>query len=151
MSELRECEIRLPRSLDDLEGEYVVAKAFLVVIRGRSGIAVLDDFIEIPNEPDWTESCGHIFFEVLDQGRTFRAVRIPTEDDYRRLRVPRWIQDDETPTCCGQSMLFVGHLDDDRLCRESPVDARKWWHDEARFFVFTCPVCLSVKAIGQQT
>ena len=151
MTERRECEIRLPLSLDVLEGEYAVAKAVLIAFNGRCGLARLDDFTEIANEPDWTESCGEIYFDALDHGQTFRALRIPTEGDYQRLRVPRWIQDDETPTCCGEDMFFVGHLDDDQLWKEHPSDARLWWHDPARFYVFTCHICLSVKAVGQQS
>lgn len=151
MFERSECQIRLPLDLDDPDGAFTVAKAFLVQLRERCGIARLDDFTEIPNEPDWTESCGEVFFDVLNDGQTFRGLRIPTEDDYQLLRVPRWIQDDETPKCCDRPMFFIGHLDDDKLWQESPSDARMWWHDAARFFVFTCPNCLAVKAVGQQS
>jgi hypothetical protein len=47
-------------------------------------------------------------------------------------------------------MSFVGQIDDDTICSEPPADAKLWWHDGASFYVFTCPMCLGVKAVGQQ-
>lgn len=150
MTEREEVEVQLPLSLAAPDGEYAIAHAFLVVLRGNRGIAELDDLTEIDNEPDWTEDCGNVYFEILADGKTLRALRVPTCDDYRILRVPRWIQYDETPQCCGHPMFFVGDLDEPLLWKERPPSARRWWHDAAAFYVFTCPVCLSVRAIGQQ-
>lgn len=145
-----EAEIRLPLDLDEPDGFYTTAKAGIIAKRGGIGIAKLDDQSEIINEPDWAEDCGDVYFEVLNDGVSFRALRQATPEDYRVLRVPLWIHDDETPTCCGEPMSYVGHLEDDRLWQEPPAYARIWWHDAARFYVFTCPKCLAVAAVGQQ-
>ncbi|HET6247724.1 MAG TPA: hypothetical protein VFE47_08510 [Tepidisphaeraceae bacterium] len=66
------------------------------------------------------------------------------------LGAPQWISGDDTPECCGRPMFFVGQMKDENLHREAPDDCRLWWHDIAFFYVFTCPQCMSVKAVGQQ-
>lgn len=146
-----EVTIRLPLDLARPRGPYTIANATIVVQRAGVGIATLDDLSEIADEPAWAEPCGDVYFELLDDDSTPRALRPAVEEDYRTLRVPRWLQDDETPTCCGEPMSFVGCLNDDRLWQEPPPGARIWWHDAARFYVFTCAKCLAVAAVGQQT
>lgn len=81
-------EIRLTIDLTDPVGRYTVGKASIVTIRGRVGIATLDDQTEIVNEPDWAEPCGDVYFEYRNDTEVPCAVRPALEADYQQLRVP---------------------------------------------------------------
>jgi len=97
----------------------------------------------------WLNDFEHFMFQVLPDGAC-KAVRKATQEDIKRFRVPIWIQGEAVPICCDREMIFVGQLDDNDLCTERPEGAKMWWHDVASFYVFTCPMCLSVTAVGQQ-
>ena len=146
-----EVHLRLPLDLDNLDGPHTTVKAWVVAKRAGAGIATLDDQTEIMDEPDWAEPCGDVYFEVSADATTLRAIRPATKQDYEIFRVPIWIQGEQTPACCGELMSYVGCLDDDCLWQEPPAGAIFWWHDAVRFYVFTCPKCLAVAAVGQQS
>jgi hypothetical protein len=140
-------DIHVPRDPSNLGGPFVIGKAMVVRQKEGRGIAVLSDLSE---DLEWLEPFEHVHFQTLKDGKTLKGIRKATQDDFKRYRVPVWIQDEETPTCCGQPMAFVGQLDDDLIHAEPPAEAKMWWHDRASFYVFTCAQCLGVKAVGQQ-
>ena len=100
----------------------------------------------------WLEEVGLLLVRVDQDRRMLHIVRaLPMDTDLaREYRCPQWIQSPEAPECCGAKMYFVGQLDDDELCVQRPKGALLWWHDTASFYVFTCGICLGVKAVGQQ-
>jgi hypothetical protein len=98
----------------------------------------------------WLPEGDEVYFRTAPDEHTLEAVRKPEPADYQHFRLPVWIQDPEIPSCCERPMMFVGQLDDNLLCNQWPPDARLWWHDANSFYVFTCPQCLGVKAVGQQ-
>jgi hypothetical protein len=98
----------------------------------------------------WLPEGDDVYFKTVIDGYTLEAVRKPEPADYRHFRLPVWIQEPEIPSCCEHPMMFVGQLDDNLLCTQWPPDAALWWHDASSFYVFTCPQCLGVKAVGQQ-
>ena len=139
-------EIVLPISLDDVGGPVVKGTAEVLAKKEGRGIACLTSAEE---KVPWIDDFEHAVIQVQGDG-TLKAVRKASAEDLKRWRVPLWIQGDEVPMCCGEEMVFVGQLDDDRLCTEPPPGAKMWWHDAASFYVFTCPKCLEVTAVGQQ-
>ncbi len=139
-------DVIIPRSLDALGGPFVVGQAEIEAERGGRGVCCISEL----NEPvDWIDDFEHGYFQVQADGSR-KVIRKATEDDIRQFRVPIWVQSPEYPVCCGQEMIFVGQIDDDRICTEPPQNAKMWWHDAASFYVFTCPQCLECAAIGQQ-
>ncbi|MBN1964421.1 MAG: hypothetical protein JW910_07230 [Anaerolineae bacterium] len=139
--------IQVPVSAADLGGPCVAGQAEIISMSSERGVATI---MALDGAVEWLDEFDDVYFQTLRDGHTLKAIRLATEDDYRRFRAPLWIQDDETPTCCDRPMFFVGQIDDDHLYAEAPPDARRWWHDRASFYVFTCPVCLAVRVIGQQ-
>ncbi len=139
-------EVELPVSLEGLAGPCVKGSAEVLAKKDGRGLACLT-FSE--RKLSWIEDFQHFEFEVQPSGK-LKAVRTVSEAEMKHWRVPLWIQGAEVPMCCGGEMVFVGQIDDDRLCTEVPPDAKMWWHDVASFYVFTCPKCLEVTAVGQQ-
>ena len=106
---------------------------------------------KVPSEIDWIEEdIFDALCAVSASGEELIFRHKVHEQEAKRLRVPVFIQDENYPVCCGRSMVFVGQIDDDRLCTEPPPDAKRWWHDRASFYVYTCCICLDCKATGQQ-
>ena len=114
--------------------------------RGDRGVGCLTS---VERKVLWLDDFEHFVFQVLPDG-TQKAIRKATQEDIREFRVPIWIQGEAVPICCDREMVFVGQLDDNDICTEPPEGAKMWWHDAASFYVFTCPMCLSVTAVGQQ-
>lgn len=110
--------------------------------------------LRIPKEDKeratWLRRVAALHVEVDCTRKMIRVLGPATREQAKALRVPLWIQDDETPECCGLRMSFVGQIDDNETCTQPPPGAVLWWHDTASFYVFTCPICLGVKAVGQQ-
>ncbi len=106
----------------------------------------------LPNGVAWLE--GDDSFDAVCaislSGNELIYLRDATDAEKTKGRVPVFIQNLDYPVCCGRSMVFVGQIDDDRLCTEPPPDAKQWWHDRASFYVYTCCICLECKATGQQ-
>jgi hypothetical protein len=98
----------------------------------------------------WADEAAYVFVSVNRAARLLRVLGPASKDDARKYRAPQWIQGSEVPSCCRMRMHFVGQIDDDDLCMERPPGAVLWWHDCASFYVFTCSICLGVKAVGQQ-
>jgi hypothetical protein len=140
-------DILLPESLENLGGPTVVAEVEVLALKEDRGLALI---LSINSPVAWIENFEAVEFSVLRDGATFKAFKKAGEEDYRRYRVPLWIQGDEVPICCDHEMIFVGQIDDDTICTEPPVGAKLWWHDRASFYVFTCPKCLTTTAVGQQ-
>lgn len=106
---------------------------------------------EVPDGIDWIdEDIFDALCAVSASGEELIFRHKAQEQEAKRLRVPVFIQGEDYPVCCGRSMVFVGQIDDDRLCTEAPPDAKIWWHDRASFYVYTCCICLECKATGQQ-
>jgi hypothetical protein len=107
---------------------------------------------QIPEGLEWIEGDDNFdaVCAVSETGEELIYLRDATDKDKKDERVPRFIQGDEYPLCCGRSMVFVGQIDETHFCKEPPPDAQLWWHDEASFYVYTCCICLECKAIGQQ-
>jgi hypothetical protein len=99
---------------------------------------------------EWFDTFELLYCQRQHDPQTIKVIRKATEEERRLYRIPLWIQSEEVPECCGQSMQFVGQIDDDRICAEPPEGAKLWWHDAASFYVFTCSQCLECKAVGQQ-
>jgi len=140
----------IPRSTDRLGGPLVEAESDLFEVLAVRDKAVVIQFHSIPEEVDWFGSFEWLYCQRQHDLDKMKVIRKTTDDERRLFRIPLWIQGEETPTCCGQAMHFVGQIDDDRICAERPVGAKMWWHDAASFYVFTCSKCLKCKAIGQQ-
>jgi hypothetical protein len=141
-------DIQIPLDPSDSGSAFLPGKAVVLAEREGRGVAEIDELDE--QAVGWLEEFDKVYFQVLGDGKTLKAVRKATDEDIKKYRVPIWIQDEEIPSCCGRPMNFVGQLDDNTLCTERPVDAKMWWHDAASFYVFTCSQCLSVQAVGQQ-
>ena len=140
-------ELLLPESLENPGGPTVVAEVEILALKNDRGLARV---LSVEHPLSWIQDFEAVEFSVLHDGSTFKAFRKASEQDYRSYRVPLWIQGDEVPMCCDLEMVFIGQIDDDTICTEPPVGAKLWWHDKASFYVFTCPKCLSVSAVGQQ-
>jgi hypothetical protein len=139
-------DVLFPEALSSLGGPFVPGKAEVISTRGDRGVGCLTS---VERKLTWLDDFEHFVFQVLpDGGRN--AVRKATGEDIKKFRVPIWIQGEEIPICCDREMVFVGQLDDNVLCTERPDGAKLWWHDAASFYVFTCPICLSSAAVGQQ-
>lgn len=124
----------------------MAGRAHLISQRGDRGVVRL---LSAERRLEWIDGSEYLVFQTRVDGAR-RAIRKATDEDIRKFRVPIWIQGQEIPLCCGREMVFVGQLDDDTLCTEPPEGAKMWWHDGASFYVFTCPICLTSTAIGQQ-
>ena len=142
-------KILVPVSPDNLGGEAVLADTDFEVLADREKV-VLIEFIDVPPGITWFDSFELLYCQRQHDPQTIKVVRKATDQERRTYRVPLWIQGEDAPECCGHPMFFVGQIDDDTICSEPPADAELWWHDVASFYVFTCPKCLSVKAVGQQ-
>lgn len=140
--------IQIPLDPDNLGGPFVTGTAVVLAERDGRGIAEIDEVEE--GAVEWVSEFDPVHFQRVRDGQTLKAIRTATNEDFKRYRVPIWIQDEEVPQCCGRPMMFVGQLDDNVICTEAPPGAKMWWHDAASFYIFTCPECLGVKAVGQQ-
>jgi hypothetical protein len=135
-----------PESLENLGGPFVRGQGEINSRRADRGIGCLTS---VERKLSWLDDFEHFLFQVLPDG-TRKAVRKATQEDIKNFRVPIWIQGEAVPMCCDREMIFVGQLDENDLCTERPEGAKMWWHDAASFYVFTCPICLAVTAVGQQ-
>jgi hypothetical protein len=142
--------ILIPKSETDLGGPFVEADDDTFTVYADRDGAIILDFHELPDGVDWVEEFEFMYCREQHDAGTVKVIRRATSEELKQFRVPIWIQDEETPSCCGKQMRFVGQIDDDKLCTERPSDAKLWWHDAASFYVFTCSQCLECKAVGQQ-
>jgi hypothetical protein len=144
--------MRFPLSLADLDGPSEMGKVLVLSMRGNRGVATnYADDLDFTQELDGPGWAGSKFFTfTVLEGGVLRADGKASSDDLSRYRIPVWTQCEETPSCCGRKMLFVGQIDDADICHDRPKNAVLWWHDYATFYVFTCPKCLGVTAVGQQ-
>jgi len=140
----------IPTLPDDLDGPSVIADAGSFEVRAERDDVVLVEFIDLPDAIEWFDTHQLMYCRRQPDLVTIKVIRQATEGERRQFRVPLWIQGDLVPNCCGRAMFFVGQIDDDTICLESPVGAKKWWHDKASFYVFTCSQCLKSTAVGQQ-
>ncbi|MBF9222131.1 hypothetical protein [Hymenobacter ruricola] len=140
-------QILIPLKPERLGGPFATAEAEILSEKNGRGIARVTDFNQ---SISWVNEFELMIFQTLNDGINLKAIRKASEEEIKNYRVPIWIQSEEVPECCGKPMIFIGQLDDDTLCAEPPPNAKMWWHDAASFYVFTCPVCLSVQAVGQQ-
>jgi hypothetical protein len=145
-------KIRVPKSLDNLDGDYVLGEcAEIKYLNKNSGIALL---MRVKPPVQWlkNEEYVHEFvhFDTVENMGELRTVRTTTKDELRLYRIPNWISGEQIPMCCNQPMFFVSQFDDGNIWSEAPPDAKMWWHDTASFYIFTCSQCLSVTAVGQQ-
>ncbi len=114
---------------------------------------VLESLIEqeqVESSCAWLAGAELLLIRVKPESREIWIVQTASRDLRAEYRIPNWIQNPDPPTCCGRLMYFVGQIDDDELCSQRPHDALMWWHDSASFYVFTCAVCMGVRAVGQQ-
>lgn len=145
--------VRIPVKEGDLTGPSIEAHGYLSStvseesLQTNEHIAVLYD---LEGRVSWCEDADPLICAFEGDGTSLVALRHATDHDRKRLRSPSFIQNEEWPMCCGRSMQFVGQIDDETICMQPPPDAQLWWHDVASFYVYTCPICLECKAIGQQ-
>lgn len=139
--------IILPNDLSKLGGPSAEDVAEVLARRERKALA---DLVTAPEGHPWAREFETVVAQFQHDGETLKALRVAVDQDFREFRVPLWIQDPEPPDCCGCEMVFVGQLDDATVCEDAPAGAAMWWHDRASFYVFSCPQCLGVKAVGQQ-
>jgi hypothetical protein len=140
----------IPTSPGALAGPFVTADDDQFEVLARRDNAVLIEFSSLPQGVSWFDTYELMYCQAQHEVDTIKVVRAATDEERIVFRVPLWIQGDELPECCGRAMFFVGQIDDDRICMEAPADAKRWWHDKASFYVFTCSQCLECKVIGQQ-
>jgi hypothetical protein len=140
----------IPLSPDELGGPFATATDDQFEVLAQREKVVLVQFNDLPEDVDWVDAFQLMYCQQQHDGETIKVLREATDQERVLFRVPLWIQGDEIPECCGQTMFFVGQIDDDRICMEPPAGAKLWWHDKASFYVFTCSQCLESKAIGQQ-
>jgi hypothetical protein len=139
-------EFLFPESLEQLGGPFVCGQAEINARREDRGVGCMTS---VERRLSWLDDFEHFVFQAFPDG-ALKAIRRATPEDIRKFRVPIWIQGEAVPICCDREMIFVGQLDDNEICTEPPEGAKMWWHDAASFYVFTCPMCLSVAAVGQQ-
>lgn len=140
----------IPTDPADPGGATVTSDEAHFNVLGERGDVVLIEFHSLTESIDWFDEFEFMYCERQPGSDIIRVIRPATDEELRKYRIPLWIQGDEVPECCGKPMFFVGQIDDDDLCMEPPEGATFWWHDKASFYVFTCPHCLEVKAVGQQ-
>ena len=140
----------IPISSDDLGGQTVTADADTFEVLAERDKVVLIEFFDLSDEVGWFDTFELMYCQRQHDPDTIKVIRKATEEERKLFRVPLWIQGDDVPGCCGRPMFFVGQIDDDNICMERPKDAKMWWHDKASFYVFTCSLCLDIKAVGQQ-
>jgi len=140
----------IPIDPADPEGATVTLDESHFEVLGDRGDVVVIQFHTLTESIDWFEDFELMYCERQPGSDIIRVVRLVTDEELRKYRIPLWMQGEEVPECCGRPKFFVGQIDDDDLCREPPQGATVWWHDLARFYVFTCPYCPEVKAVGQQ-
>ncbi len=141
-----EADVVVPQSPAALGGPFTAGRAAIVSERRGRGVCCIRD---LADPVDWIKDCDNCYFQIQADGSR-KVIRKATDEDIHKFRVPSWIQSPEVPICCGKEMIFVGQINDDRICTEPPADATVWWHDAASFYVFTCPYCLECAAVGQQ-
>lgn len=140
----------VPLSLDDLGGAAVTMDdGYFDILAHREKIYFIE-FHSFSHEFTWFEHFDLMYCQLQHDSETLKVIRKATDEERRVYRIPLWIQGEEVPECCGKPMFFVGQIDDNFICTERSDDAKMWWHDDASFYVFTCPICLEVKAVGQQ-
>lgn len=146
--------IRIPSSKGDRGGPSILTRGGILSAVSEDTIRV-NRFIAranwlLPKEETWCRGSDYLLCEFEPDGKTLFALDVVDRKDLPDLRVPRFIQSNEWPVCCGRSMHFVGQIDDNTICDKAPPEATLWWHDAASFYVFTCCLCLECKALGQQ-
>lgn len=141
---------RIPKNPKDLGGDSVIQDDSCFEVLAKRDRTCLIELNSLDPSIDWFEEFETMYCQLAHDGDTIKVIRKATDEEIKLFRVPVFIQDDEVPDCCGQPMFFVGQIDDDKICTETPEGAKMWWHDGASFYVFTCSQCLGVKAIGQQ-
>lgn len=146
--------IRIPATKGDRNGPSTLTRGGIVSTVTEDDIRV-NRYIAranwlMPNEETRCRGTDRLLCEFEPDGQTLFALDTVDWKDLPDLRVPRFIQSEEWPMCCGRSMHFVGQIDDGTICDLPPPEANYWWHDAASFYVFTCCLCLECKAIGQQ-
>jgi len=117
----------------------------------QEDITAIRKVLKNPKPIPWEEAKKELRM-TCDQLEEMATTLMEGQDDIAAMqhRMPIWVQDEEIPECCGCPMFFVDQIDDEMICTEPPPGAKLWWHDVAVFYVFTCPMCLRVKAVGQQ-
>jgi len=146
--------IRIPATKGDRSGPSILTRGGIISAITEDDIQT-NRFIATPNwllphEETWCRSSDRLLCEFEPDGQTLFALDAVGRNDLAPYRVPRFIQSEEWPMCCGRSMHFVGQLDDEGIRNSPPPGFKFWWHDAASFYVFTCCLCLECKAIGQQ-
>ena len=143
--------VRVPIDISLAQGESICTRGLVISAITKQAVEQ-NRWVVWANQlrdcPAWCEESNDFLCEWT--GCEMQVLSIASVDDRRRWRVPTFIQDPDIPDCCGRPMSFVGQIDDNLICTDPPVGAELWWHDAASFYVFTCPICLECKAIGQQ-
>ena len=142
-------KILIPRSIDTPDAPCVIAETGFEVLARRGAILFIM-FTEMPSGTDWFGEFELMYCRLDKDNDTFKVIRKAEDYERKLYRIRAWIQGEEVPECCGRPMHFVGQIDDDDICKDAPDEAEVWWHDAASFYVFTCGLCLSCKAVGQQ-
>jgi hypothetical protein len=140
----------VPLSPSNLGGQSLTFGEDCFRVLADRGKVVFIEFYNLSQDIKWFEEFEIMYCQRQHDINVIQILRKASETEYKKYRVPIWIQDEDVPQCCGSSMFFVGQLDDNDICTEAPENAEMWWHDAASFYVFTCPKCLNVKAVGQQ-
>ena len=71
----------------------------------------------------------------------FNLARFGSERLHKIGGEPDWIQDDETPECCGQTAIFYGQL--------GSLGGKYDLIDNGLIYVFICRKCLNAHAVFQ--
>src|SRR6185503_20132331 len=148
--ERSDMRIMVPQSADKLDGPFIKARKKDYNVLAKRNKALIIEFISLPDGVKWFDDFEFMYCLKQHDRNTFKVIRKATNQELKEFRVPIWIQDEDVPKCCGKAMHFVGQIDDEDICSEGPKAAKKWWHDSASFYVFTCSRCLKCKAVGQQ-
>lgn len=140
----------IPLNPDDLGGESATLDDGYFEVLADKEKVVMIEFHSIVPPINWVKNFELMYCQRQLDADTIMVLRVATDEERKKYRVPLWIQGEDVPECCGKPMFFVGQIDDDTICTETPPSAKLWWHDAASFYVFTCSQCLEVKAVGQQ-
>jgi hypothetical protein len=142
-------KIIIPLDAESLGGASIEATDGFEILAEKDKVVALQ-FYDLSDKISWFEEFDMMYCQRQHDPNTVKVIRKVTDDEIKTLRIPLWIQGDDYPECCGKVMKFVGQINDNNICAEAPEGAKMWWHDAASFYVFTCPECLEVKAVGQQ-
>jgi hypothetical protein len=116
----------IPLTRDSFGGPFVTAENGFKVL-GQHYKALIVQFDDIPEGVKWMTPRHLLYCQIQHDGESFEVIRVATEQDRMRFRVPEGIDDDYLPECCRRPMHFIRQFEDTEIMEHCPDDAENWW------------------------